>query len=98
MNIYSFGDKMWGRRYNRGFHTYCNWYPYDIGYGVAGIGRGRGGLGRGPCAYLLESEIVKEGKISQEEEKKILLDNIDLLKKEIQQLESRLNKISEDVK
>ena len=89
---------MWGRRYNRGFHAYCNWYPYDIGYGVAGIGRGRGGLGRGPCAYLLESQLIREGKIPQEEEKKILLDNIDLLKKEIQQLEERLNKISSDVK
>jgi polyhydroxyalkanoate synthesis regulator phasin len=46
---------------------------------------------------LLESELVKEGRISKDEEKKILLDNIDFLKKEIQMLETRLNKISEDV-
>ncbi|MDY1590703.1 MAG: DUF5320 family protein [Methanofastidiosum sp.] len=88
---------MWGRTFNRGFHAYRNRYPYEVGYGVAGVGRGRGGLGRGLCAYLLELELVKEGKISQEEEKKILLDNIDFLKKEIQRLESRLNKISEGV-
>jgi len=43
------------------------------------------------------SEFFKEGIISKEEEKKILVDNIDLLKKEIQQLEARLNKISEEV-
>ena len=88
---------MWGRTFNRGFHAYCGRNPYESNSGIAGLGRGRGGLGRGPCAYLLESELVKEGKISQDEEKKILLDNIDFLKKEIQQLEARLNKISEDV-
>lgn len=88
---------MWGRTFNRGFHAYCGRNLYGPSYGIAGLGRGQGGLGRGPCAYLLESELVKEGKISKEEEKKILLDNIDFLKKEIQQLEARLNKISEDV-
>lgn len=88
---------MWGRTFNRGFHAYGGRNPYEPNSGIAGLGRGRGGLGRGPCAYLLESELVKGGKISKEEEKKILLENIDFLKKEIQQLESRLTKISEDV-
>ncbi|NPV50964.1 MAG: DUF5320 domain-containing protein [Candidatus Methanofastidiosum sp.] len=88
---------MWGRTFHRGFHAYCGRNLYEPDYRIAGLGRGRGGLGRGPCAYLIESELFKEGRISKEEEKKILGDNIDLLKKEIQQLEARLNKISEDV-
>lgn len=88
---------MWGRTFNRGFHAHGGRNLYEPSYEIAGLGRGRGGIGRGPCAYLIESELVKEGKISKEEEKKILLENIDFLKKEIQQLESRLTKISEDV-
>ena len=88
---------MWGRTLPRGFHAYCGRYPYYPDYRIAGLGRGRGGLGRGLCAYLIESEIFREGLISKEEEKKILAENIDLLRKEIQQLEARLNKISEDV-
>jgi len=88
---------MWGRTFNRGFNAYCGKNLCELNYGIAGLGRGRGGLGRGPCAYLLESELVKGGKSPKEEEKKVLLENIDFLKKEIQQLESRLTNISEDV-
>lgn len=88
---------MWGRTYNRRYFAHSGRGLYEPNYRIAGLGRGQGGLGRGPCAYLLESELVKEGRISKDEEKKILLDNIDFLKKEIQMLETRLNKISEDV-
>ena len=88
---------MWGRTLPRGFRTYRGRNLYYPEYRIAGLGRGRGGLGRGLCAYLVGSEFFKEGIISKGEEKKILVDNIDLLKKEIQQLEARLNKISEEV-
>ena len=87
---------MWGRTSHGRFHAYCGRNLYGPNYRIAGLGRGQGGLGRGPCAYLVESESFKEGRISKEEEKKILIDNIDLLKKEIQQLETRLDKISEE--
>jgi hypothetical protein len=87
---------MWGRTFHSGFHAYRGRNLCGPNYIVVGLGRGQGGLGRGPCSYLVESGTFKEGRISKEEEKKILVENIGILKKEIQQLETRLAKISEE--
>ena len=90
---------MFGRRFGRGYNRFGferDYYRDEAVYPVAGVGRGRGGLGLGPCAYLIESSLKKSGQINTVDEKEYLEKQIELLKKDMELLQEKLRKIDKE--